>query len=255
MVDADDELPLKEEPATGHPSGKRHLLYAILVAIVSGAIVEGILQLLGFVGLGAAADRALAEALDALRGLTPLHMAQDYAHWVASFFSHAPAPVSHDPRIIPMPSVPGPVHFNPLALFLPFVFLLFYPFHLIATDTWAGACIDLVQFLAGVSIAAFLCSEEGPLGKWGITPRSGLIESGLKSLAFVALVFVCTALLSLAFLIAIIAVTEVMSFALPSEHGIALTYGAVIGGSVSFVSHQSLESVVHEWLSRSLPKR
>jgi hypothetical protein len=255
MVDADDERPLAVEPAAGHPFGRRHLLYAIVVAIVSGAIVEGILQLLGFVGLGAAADRALTEALDALRGLTPLHMAQDYLTWVASFFSHPPPPAPHDPSVIPVAPIPGPVRFNPLALFLPFVFLLFYPFHLIATDTWAGASIDLAQFLAGVLIASFLCSEEGPLRKWRITPRSGLIESGFKSIAFVVLVFACTALLSLIFLVAVIGVTEVVSFAIPSEHGIALTYGAVIGGSVSFVSHQSLESVVHEWLSRSLPKQ
>jgi hypothetical protein len=251
MVDASDEPPLPEQSPAEHPSSKRHLLYAILVALASGAIVEGVLQCLGFVGLGAAADHALAEALDALRNLTPLHMAQDYASWVASFFGGPPVP--HDPLSIPQPVYPQ--HFNPLALFLPLVFLLFYPFHLIATDTWPAACVDIVQFLVGVVVAGFLCSEEGPLARWRMSQMSGVIENGLKSLFFVALVFVCTTMLSLGFLVAVVAVSEIVSFAIPSEHGIALTYGAVIGGSVSFVSHQSLESVVHEWLSRALPRR
>jgi hypothetical protein len=252
MVDAPDESPLPEQSQAEHPAGKRRLLYTILVALASGAIVEGILQCLGFVGLGAAADRALAEALDALRNLTPLHMAQDYAHWVASFFSRPPAPPP-DPRVIQPPVYPE--HFNPLVLFLPLVFLFFYPFHLIATDTWLGACIDIVQFLAGLAIAGFLCSDEGPLARWQMSARSGVITNGFKSLAFVVLVFVCTALLSLALLAAVVAVSEIVSFAIPAEHGIALTYGAVIGGGVSFVSHQSLESVIHEWLSRTLPKQ
>jgi hypothetical protein len=217
--------------------GKPRFREIIVAALVAGAIVELALFSLEWMGFGQAIARIAEEAHNGLIHFTPGRLAAGFSHMVSP--SHGPI----DPRIIPQPPLP-PYHINPLALFLPLIALIVYPFYLIASEPWPAAFVDIVQLAAG-TFTAVLVYVGGPWRTW-TESESGFIGKGVKSVIFVVLVFVCTSMLSLAVLAVIYGLSEVISFAIPTENALPITYGSIVGGGAAFVSHRSIESVLHE---------
>jgi hypothetical protein len=55
-------------------------------------------------------------------------------------------------------------------------------------------------------------------------------------------------------LVLIAGVAELISFIVPEQHAVAITYGGLFGSVVGFVSSKSADSLLHEWITRLMSK-
>jgi hypothetical protein len=130
---------------------------------------------------------------------------------------------------------------------------VWYQVHLCLTEAWPAAFIDIVQILAGVCVAIVICNV-GPWSGWMNRKSKDQSDEGIKVVIRIIVAIVSTIFISTIVLSAIFAVAFVISAIVPPEHAVAMTYSGVTAGVIAFVSHTSMESILHEQVSGVIRK-
>ena len=203
--------------------------YVIIAAIISGAIVELVLWLLSLMHLSEGSTQVLNDALNGLRALTPWSLARGYFE----YFLHPPFWLAH-------PNAPE-------VLFFPLIELVAFPFHLMWTEPWSAALIDVIQLTVGAFFGAMVPSLL-------MKPATGPGTYAFKALVFVISTLFFTTIFSFVVLVLIAGVAYLISFIVPEQHAIAITYGGLFGSAVAFVSSKSAEAGLHEWFTHLMSR-
>jgi hypothetical protein len=206
--------------------------YVIIAAIISGAIFELGLLGLSVAGFSEGSTQVLDDALHGLRALTPWSLAIGY--W--EYLGNPPAWLAHPTGIE--------------AIYVPLALLVAFPFHLMWTEPWPAALIDVIQLAVGVFCALIL----HVILHFKIGPSTSVGKFVFKLLLFPVTTLFFTTIFSLVVLVLIAGVAYLISFIVPPQHAIAITYGGLFGSVVAFISNKSAEAGLHEWITRLMSR-